>query len=351
MLENKISERVLLIGTDYKPGNGGISMLLKGYSTFFETFNFIRSTGPGTKVYKFYLFLQSLLLLVLVCLFQRKIRIIHIHTSSFTFLKREKWYVLIGKFFEKKVIIHLHGGFFEKVCVDHSEELKTIFQKADAIVCVSKYLEEIVKKYNLSDNTYVVYCYIDSPQTVEEYQGEHEKVNLTFLGLINENKGIFDVLKMLGENKAIFQGKIQFYVAGSGDLSTFDKLIEMYQLSDIVKYVGFVKGMSKYKLLQATDIYIQPSYFESFGISILEAMSYGASVISTNVGGIPEIVTSDVGFLISPGDITSMKHVLSLLVRDKNKRCLCADAARKVSKQFYRANTEKSLRDLYVTLL
>ena len=53
-----------------------------------------------------------------------------------------------------------------------------------------------------------------------------------------------------------------------------------------------------------------PSYTEGLPISILEAFSYGLPVISTPVGGIPEIVNSDNGFLFNPGDKDALSAIL-----------------------------------------
>ena len=57
------------------------------------------------------------------------------------------------------------------------------------------------------------------------------------------------------------------------------------------------------ELLDVSDAYILPSYKEGLPISVLEAMSYGLPMISTKVGGIPEIIADGVNdYLIIPGD-------------------------------------------------
>ena len=129
---------------------------------------------------------------------------------------------------------------------------------------------------------------------------------MSFLGTIDDNKGIFDVIDIMGKNQNYFRGKIQFYIGGLGQEQRLTQQIATYGISDFVRYLGFVNGNDKAELLSNTDIYIQPSYVESFGISILEAMSYGASIISTNVGGIPEVVDNNNGFLVTPGDCEAL---------------------------------------------
>ena len=100
-----------------------------------------------------------------------------------------------------------------------------------------------------------------------------------------------------------------------------------------------------------TDIYFQPSYFEAFGISILEAMSYGAVIISTNIGGIPEIVDSSVGLLVSPGDTKEMFSGLKYFIENRKVRNECSKNAIQKSKKFYVSYTERDIKMLYKKML
>ena len=61
-------------------------------------------------------------------------------------------------------------------------------------------------------------------------------------------------------------------------------------------------------------VYVLPSYHEGLPVSILEAMSYGEYIVSTKVGGIPEVVGKDVGVLINPGDRKALKDVFDSIV-------------------------------------
>lgn len=349
MISKDISRHVLTIGTDYKPCSGGISVLLNGYSSFFEEFNFIKSSGPGNKINKLFYFLQSIVLLLLYGLFLSKIKIVHIHTSTFSFLRREKFYVYIASFLKKKVVVHIHGGAFETLCKSNAKDLRSVYRKVDVSVCVSKYIQNIVYQYNIHKNSIVIPNFIDVPKL--SGVKEHKLVNMTFLGTVTEYKGIFDVIDVLGQNQAYFRGKVSFKIAGKGKERELLKIIEKYGINDFVHYIGLVKGEEKEFLLNDTDIYVQPSYIESFGISIIEAMSYGASVISCNVGGIPEVVDDSVGYLVKPGDKEELFKKLSLLIENKDLRLKFSDNAQKKCRQYFMSETEVLLEKLYVSLL
>ena len=88
------------------------------------------------------------------------------------------------------------------------------------------------------------------------------------------------------------------------------------------------------------DIFILPSYNEGLPMSILEAMSYGLPVISTPVGGIPEIVKDGVnGYLIFPGDNEALAEKIELLAKNKELRLRMGQENYKLVSQKYNAGT------------
>ena len=88
-------------------------------------------------------------------------------------------------------------------------------------------------------------------------------------------------------------------------------------LDEMVKFVGWVSGDAKSKILSTTDILVLPSYYEGLPISVLEAMSYAMPVITTPVGGIPEVVTDGVeGTLFTPGDKASLTQTIDTYIEN-----------------------------------
>ena len=89
---------------------------------------------------------------------------------------------------------------------------------------------------------------------------------------------------------------------------------------------GKCESFSTFGLLEQL-IYILPSYNEGLPISVLEAMSYSLPIISTTVGGIPEILKNgENGFIMEPGDKDAIYHAIFSLMEDKN---LCGEMGRK----------------------
>ena len=111
---------------------------------------------------------------------------------------------------------------------------------------------------------------------------------------------------------------MKLFIGGNGEIKKLNSLIKNYQIEDIVKYQGWVSKKRKAEVLNSSDVYILPSYAEGSPISILEAMSYGMAIISTKVGGIPELVRENQnGFLIEPGNPGQIEKALDSIISNQ----------------------------------
>ncbi|MEO8583124.1 MAG: glycosyltransferase family 4 protein, partial [Flavitalea sp.] len=234
---------------------------------------------------------------------------------------RKSILLLIGKLFGKKVILHMHGGGFEKF-YDRSQikpYIRFIISKADMIICLSElwrnYYASTFKLKRLAIVNNVIEAAPDSLPVIQR----NGHVNLLFLGLISDKKGIFDLLDVLNSGGTELNNTITVTIAGNGETERLEKVIHDNHSDGSVKYAGWVNGEQKSSLLNACDAYILPSYFEGLPISILEAMAYGKPVIATDVGGIPEIVKPGYnGWLFKAGDRPALEEILNEVIENKN---------------------------------
>ena len=90
--------------------------------------------------------------------------------------------------------------------------------------------------------------------------------------------------------------------------------------------------------MRTIDVFILPSLTEGTPNAIIEAMAHGKPVVGTNVGGIPDLVTEDVGFLVPPGDPRALGVAMSRLATDGDLRRKMGVAARKRYEKLFMAS-------------
>jgi glycosyltransferase involved in cell wall biosynthesis len=84
-----------------------------------------------------------------------------------------------------------------------------------------------------------------------------------------------------------------------------------------VQLLGHVPWQKLADLYRRAGVFVMPSYYETFGISVIEAMAFGLPVVAANVGGLPEVVEDGVtGILVPPKDSDSLAEALVRLLRD-----------------------------------
>lgn len=348
-----------MIGSQYTNHRGGIGSVIETYSKYFDIFNFISSYGISNNKFTIAVkFLKSLVQLTLKFLYDRNIEILHIHGAAKGSLVRKFIIFLYSKyFFNKKVIFHCHGSemeiFYNSSPLMVKKIIEFFFNNVDLIICLSKSWESFFK---INFNPIKIIVLENIVERNSEFQSKNlmkaQLIKFLFLGAIGNRKGIFDLLDVIANNKNEFSGRIKLLVGGNGEISRLKKVIKDYQLQDIVEYKGWVTGDLKIKLFNEAAIYILPSYNEGLPISILEAMSFGMPIISTYVGGIPEIVRNEFnGFLISPDD---KQAIYASMKRFIDNRALCKEYGQhslEVVTPYFAENVIPKLNLIYNQLL
>ena len=111
------------------------------------------------------------------------------------------------------------------------------------------------------------------------------------------------------------------YIAGGKDDSGFkevQKKVNDLNLNKKVVFMGRISDIDKIKMYQKCKIYIQPSYYEGFGLAIAESMACGAPVLTSKKGAIPEVV-GDNAIFTEPDKIEEISEGISILLNDAEK--------------------------------
>lgn len=343
------AKNVLTIGIDYRVVHGGVAAVESVYSIFYKPFNHVATVVDYGRTRKLKVFFKAYVQFWNWMLFHKEIKIVHVHGASGASFWRKRIFINLAKRFGKKVVYHMHGGGFEDFSHNHPKAVGSLLAKCDAIIALSSYWKYFFENEFHCKNVVVVKNVIAQPI----YSSiSSSTFSLLFLGLLGVNKGIYDLLECLYEHKEELCGKLRLYIGGNGEVERVKRLIEKYGIEDIVSFEGWVFGEKKLKLLNLADAYILPSYKEGLPISILEAMSYSLPIISTTVGGIPEIVKNgENGFLIEPGDKEAMYEAINQLKDNHNKCVDMGKISRKKVTEHLPKYVEKQLSSIYSELI
>lgn len=303
---------------------GGIATVVSGYknSELEKKYDikYIESYCDGSKIKKifqaigaYFSFLKEVLI--------NKPDIVHIHSSFGGSFYRKLPFVYIANIFKIPVINHIHGSEIENLYINASNIKKRLvekcFNKCKYLVVLS---EEWKKKLQVVKTKTPIIVIENYSNIHREYlrRKENKKKKILFLGFITKLKGCFDIpeiAKKVLENNA----DVEFILAGSGKVRKLQDIIEEKDISQYFSFPGWVKKEEKEKLLKNADIFFLPSYTEAMPMSILEAMGYGLPIITTNVGGIPQLVVNGRnGYMVEPGKKDDFaKAILKLIDNDE----------------------------------
>lgn len=350
MIQSNMFEKVLFVGMDYNVPRGGIASVLNTYSIFIRPFKFVRTTaGDLTGVQKYWYAASGYVSLIWKLLTDSSIEIVHIHSASGSSFWRKSIAIKIAKSMGKKIIFHCHGGGFKEFRDSSPAKVDSILSMADSVVCLSSewktYFESIGCK-----NVIVIKNVIGEPEFKKT--DSDGLVHFLFLGLICDNKGIFDTLEAISKHKEELLGKIILHIGGNGQTERLSRQIKEMGLGQLVHFEGWVDKEKKFRLLNLSDVYILPSYIEGVPISILEAESYHKPVITTNVGGIPSIVRNNkTGLFVTPGNREEIYQAIKALTVDEPLRKRMGEAGYEISKGFLPETIKQELEKLYEKLL
>jgi glycosyltransferase involved in cell wall biosynthesis len=224
----------------------------------------------------------------------------------------------------------------KKICYPFIE--KIVYNNLQNIVVLTPYVERVVRQI-ISDSQhkfYVIPAGVDSDFFIEHKR--EQKDRLLYVGVIEPRKGILDLLKALSLVKTK-KPNVNLHIVGK-----IKSHIYYQQLSDYIKnnklssMVSLCGQLSKKEIIneyKETSIFVFPSYEESFGIVLLEAMATGTPVIASSVGGIPYVVQHKItGCLVGKGDVEDLaKNILLLLNNEKERNRMGLNGV-KLAKKF-----------------
>lgn len=254
---------------------------------------------------------------------REKLDILHVHYAiphaAVAFMAKN---ILASRGKKIPVITTLHGT--DITLVGKNAAFKPVVEfsinNSDGVTAVSEHLkQETLDKFNINKDIKVIYNFIDFDR-FRKVDKDHFKTAIAPNGEkivahtsnFRKVKRVDDVLRIFNEIHKKVPSRL-LLIGDGPERSSLETLCSELECHDAVRFLG--KQDAVEELLAISDLFLIPSENESFGLAALEAMACEVPVISSNIGGLPEVIQHGVnGFLEDVGDVQAMAaYGISLL--------------------------------------
>ena len=225
-------------------------------------------------------------------------------------------------------------------------------ESADHIIILCEAFRPILKKLGVEDSKMTtIYTGIDfkSRNKQRTVKTPENKTVITCISRLRPRKGhkyLFEALALLKSDL----NNVDVWIVGDGEMrEELENQVHTLQL-DNVSFLGARNDIPE--LLSQSDIFVLPTTSDTLPISIIEAMFAKKAIITTNCGGIPEIIEDyHSGLIAEPGNSQQLAEKLSLLLRDSALReTLAKNAKTFAEKHLTSTNMVKKIEEIYQSL-
>ena len=341
--ESKVEERprVLMVGAHPTRTLGGISTLISDIlrSPLTRTFDLrhvVSQVDEYKKFGKLLLALSALARFVWALLWWRP-QLVYAHVGGNASLYRKIAFIVLGRLAGRRVLAHCHAGNFEQYFAKQGNLGRKLILwglgKSSKFIAVSRAMERLLGDLWPEVGRVMVPYGINAALFAGQRAPDERFVRLLFIGKMGFLKGEQDLLRAL---QRVVKVTPNFRLDMLGQLSdTITVECRESGLQPVIEHLGPVSLEERLTFFKRADVFVLPTYAEGTPISMLEAMAAGLPVVSTPVGGIPDVVEDGVeGYIVEPGDVEALADRLVRLINDPERRRRMGQSAQDKARPF-----------------
>ena len=216
-------------------------------------------------------------------------------------------------------------------------------ERSNKLIAVSDFTRrELLKYYNVKeDKIRVIHNGVDikkfSPpedkaKVKQELGFSNKNLNILSVGRLYARKGLFTLIKSVSIVAKKYRN-VKLIISGKGQSNEMKKLVDYAEKLGIrsnILFTGYFPDAKLPKLYQAADIFAFSTFYENLPFAVLEALSSRLPVVTTNVGGIPEMIEDGKnGFLVPPANSAALSDRIIYLIENPAADSEMANQARK----------------------
>lgn len=197
---------------------------------------------------------------------------------------------------------------------------KKILKTAKVIMPVSEGLQKAMLRHDLPGNYEVVPNVVDELLFKPQSGPAHLSIRFLHISSLNDTeKNVSGIIRAF--SKAYLNNQnIELNIIGDGeDIQKLRRSVHDLKLEDKIRFKGRVFGQQLVDEINANDALVMFSNYETFGITIIEALSCGKPVITARSGGIAELITPGLGLVVNRKDEMALTEALLTFAKEKKK--------------------------------
>ncbi|PCH44807.1 glycosyltransferase family 4 protein [Wolfiporia cocos MD-104 SS10] len=308
--------KVVVITHSHPPDRVGVRWLLPALKVYYLPFVTIASSATLPNFFTFLPYLRTIVI-------REGIDVIHSHASLSSLAHEGIFHAhLLGA----RTVFTDHSlfGFDDAASILTNKLLEAALRNVDAVICVSHTgRENTVLRANLVPKTVYV---IPNALVADQFKPSPPQelpgiVTIVVISRLAYRKGI-DLLVATAPRICALFPNVRFIVGGDGPkLIDLLQMREKHMLQDRIEMLGPVRHSDVRDVLVRGSIFMNTSLTESFGIAILEAACAGLYVVSTRVGGVPEILPEDMISFANPDEddvVRAMSEAINIVSQGKH---------------------------------
>jgi glycosyltransferase involved in cell wall biosynthesis len=159
---------------------------------------------------------------------------------------------------------------------------------------------------------------------------------ILYLGTIEPRKnisGLISAFEQIADKPELKDYELVIVGAGGWKNSEVYRAVKNSKYKNRIKLIGYIENSEKIYYYNLCTIFCYPSFYEGFGLPVLEAMACGAPVITSNLSSLPE-VAGDAALLIDPAEENSISRAIITLASDEKLRELYSSRGVERAKMF-----------------
>lgn len=336
----KKTTRVLIVATSRKT-RGGITSVVIAHEQGkqWEEYHcrWIETHQDGNKITKINYALTGFLSFIIHLPFYD---IVHFHVSFQGSLTRKFYLSKLARLAKKKVIVHFHPPGTE-VLHDSKNyfKYKELFGTADKILVLSnEWKRLLIEQFDINKNIEILYNPCPKAISILADNTKENNRYILFAGTLIERKGYKTLITAFSKIAGNFpQWRLQ--LAGNGEIEIAKALIKQYNTESQIFLKGWLPKEEMNDLYREASIFCLSSSGEGFPMVVLEAWAYGVPVVTTLVGGLPDVVVDKINALtFEYGDIENLAAQLTCLMNDSELRIKISNESLILSKDIFSSN-------------